>query len=130
MHVRHHLPHAPRHKYRHGKLQGFALGIEQFHLLQAVHGADSLEEILVQRPRQEKLVDQTRVIEQPLTDEVLEKRIAQDGVLCAGLHGLGKGNPFGLGLVQKLLPEPAALVKDIDRCQDEKQKSGGEKVTW
>ena len=98
--------------------------------MQAVHGADLLEQCLIDVAREQQFVDQPGIVHETLPDQILQESVADDGVFNTGLHGFCQCRPLVLGLAQEFLLEPLGFKKNIEGCQDEKEQTRCEKVAW
>jgi hypothetical protein len=76
------------------------------------------------------LVQHAGIIEKALANQLFQQRVSKDGVLGAGLHGLGQCRTLGLGLAHELAPQPPALREGVEGYQNKQQNNGGEKVAW
>ena len=104
-HPAHHRAHVPR--PAHGRAQGGhgvrgALPVEQVHAPEAVHGRDARKVPRVKARGEEELIDEPRVIEEPLGDHLLHQGVAADRGAARGLQRLAERETLLLHLREEL----------------------------
>ncbi len=125
------LPHHPHHRVgaRGRRRVRTAVPIEEIDAGQAVHRANLVEPRRLERTREQELVDQAGIVEQPLSDHLLHQAIAENRVPARRLERVGQRESLALELTGELLLGPPGDGHGEERRERREEQHGCDEVT-